>query len=145
MNTIPPSAEPAPAEQLPAGHAPAEPASAEPASVLLAVRLERQWVTQPGRHGIVVHGRTLRDLHASAQQALALRLGASTPPPVQVCPHSPELDALAHARRRYQDALRAAVQKLRGDKVYWTDVAQACHVRIATAQDVLNDEAENGS
>ncbi len=102
--------------------------------ILSAVRLERRWITRAGAHGIVVHGRTLRELQASAQQALILRLGNPAAPPVQVCPQSAELDALATARLHYDTALRHAVQTLRADGASWADIAQACNVRIADAQ-----------
>ena len=107
------------------------------AVVLSAVRLERRWITWAGVHGIVVHGRTLRELQASAQQALTLRFGTAAAPPVQVRPQSAELDALATARLRYDTALREAVQALRGDGASWADIAQACDVRIADAQAAL--------
>jgi hypothetical protein len=139
---MPPPACPAPAEQVSGEHAGAESAPAKGVIVLVAMRLDRQWITRAGQHGIVVHGRTLRDLHDSARRALALQLGTCAPPPVQVRPQSPELDKLAQARRRYRAALRAAVQSLREDKASWSDTAQACEVRIASAQDILNDPAE---
>ncbi|MFI6883888.1 hypothetical protein [Streptosporangium canum] len=107
------------------------------AVVLSAVRLERRWITRADAHGVVVHGRTLHELQASARQALALRLGTPTAPPVQIRPQSAELDALAEARLRYDTALRHAVQTLRADGASWTDIAQACHVRIADAQAAL--------
>ncbi|MER5426896.1 hypothetical protein [Streptosporangium roseum] len=103
----------------------AELAAGEGAVVVPAVRLERRWITRADAHGVVVHGRTLRELQASAQQALALRLGTPTAPPVQVRPQSPELDALAEARLRYDTALRHAVQTLRADQSSWTDITQA--------------------
>ncbi|MEV4250738.1 hypothetical protein AB0J63_46005 [Streptosporangium canum] len=115
----------------------AELPSDEGAVILPAVRLERRWITRADAHGVVVHGRTLRALQASARQALALRLGTSTAPPVRVRPQSAELDALAEARLRYDTALRHAVQTLRADQSSWTDIAQACHVRIADAQAAL--------
>ncbi|GLX06587.1 hypothetical protein [Microbispora sp. NBRC 16548] len=104
------------------------------AIVLPAIRRERRWITPAGAHGVVVHGRTLSELQASARQALALRFGTPTAPPVQVRPQSAELDTLAEARLRYDTALRHAVQTLRADGTSWTDIAQACHVRIADAQ-----------
>ncbi|MGV9601299.1 hypothetical protein ACWDR1_32030 [Streptosporangium sandarakinum] len=107
------------------------------AVVISAVRLERRWITRAGAQGVVVHGRTLRELQASAQQALALRLGTPTAPPVQVRPQSAELDALAEARLRYEAALRDAVQALRAEATSWADIAQACNVRIADAQAAL--------
>ncbi|MFI7643368.1 hypothetical protein [Nonomuraea sp. NPDC049400] len=116
----------------------AEPTPDEGTIVLPAIRLHRQWITPADQHGIVVHGRTLAHLHTGAQQALALRFGTATPPPLQIHPHSPELDALAEARLLYHTALREAVQALRDDKTSWTDIAQACHVRIAEAQAVLD-------
>ncbi|WP_433259423.1 hypothetical protein ACQPYK_50215 (plasmid) [Streptosporangium sp. CA-135522] len=105
--------------------------------VLLAVRQDGRWITRADAHGIVVHGRTLRELQASAQQALALRCGTQAAPPMQVRPQSAELDALAAARLRYEAALRHTVQTLRADQSSWTDIAQACHVRIADAQAAL--------
>ncbi|MGW0450161.1 hypothetical protein ACWDWV_32810 [Streptosporangium sandarakinum] len=105
-----------------------------------AVRLERRWITQAGAQGVVVHGRTLRELQASAQQALALRLGTPTAPPVQVRPQSAELDALAAARLHYKAALREAVQALRAEGTSWADTAQACNVRIADAQAALGED-----
>ncbi|GGL49737.1 hypothetical protein [Planomonospora parontospora] len=105
--------------------------------VVSAVRRERRWITRADDHGIVVHGRTLRGLQASAQQALALRLGTHEVPPVQVRPQSAELDELAMARLRYDTALRHAVQTLRADGVSWADIAQACNVRVADAQAAL--------
>jgi hypothetical protein len=116
-----------------------EPAPGEGTIVLLAIRSERRWITRDGAHGVVVHSRTLRDLRASAQQALALSLDTPTAPPVQVHPQSAELDALAEARLRYQSALRQAVQTLHADGSTWNDIAQACHVRIAEAQAALTD------
>lgn len=107
------------------------------AVVLMAVRLERRWITRAGAYGVVVHGRTLRELRASARQALVLRLGTPMAPPVQVRPQSAELDTLAEARLRYETALRHAVQALRADGSSWSDIAQACHVRIADTQAVL--------
>ncbi|MER5327100.1 hypothetical protein [Streptosporangium roseum] len=56
---------------------------------------------------------------------------------MQVHPQSPELDALAEARLRYDTALRHAVQTLRADGTSWADVAQACNIRIADAQAAL--------
>lgn len=106
--------------------------------VLPAVRLERRWITRAGVHGDVVHGRTLGELQASARQALALRFGTSMAPTVQLQPQSAELDALAAARLRYETTLRHAVQTLRADGCSWSDIAQACHVRIADAQAVLD-------
>ncbi|MGW2219617.1 hypothetical protein ACWCSD_31915 [Nonomuraea sp. NPDC001684] len=106
--------------------------------VLPAVRRERRWITLAGEHGVVVHGRTLRDLAASVEQALALLYDTPTAPPVQVVPQSPELDALAEARRRYDTALRHAVQALRAERTSWTDIALACHVRVADAQAATN-------
>ncbi|WP_431929883.1 hypothetical protein [Nonomuraea jabiensis] len=118
----------------------AEGAADEDPVVLSAVRLERRWITRAGTHGIVVHGRTLRELQASAQQALALRCGTPAPPPVLVRPQSPALDALAEARLRYQTALREAAQALRADGTSWSDTALACDVRIADAQAVLGHD-----
>jgi hypothetical protein len=122
------------------GDEPADECAAEDTVVLSAVRLHRRWVTRAGAHGIVVHGRTLRDLQASAQQGLVLQFGTPTPPPLQVRPQSTELDALAEARQCYLTALRNAVQSLRGDGSSWTDVAQACGVRVAEAQAVLDHD-----
>lgn len=112
----------------------AELAADEGAVVLAAVRLERRWITRADAHGVVVHGRTLRELQASAQQALALSLGTPAAPLVQVRPQSAELDALATARLGYEAALRHAVQTLRADGTSWADIARACNVRIADAQ-----------
>ncbi|GGS84239.1 hypothetical protein GCM10010156_48540 [Planobispora rosea] len=109
----------------------------EGAVVVTAVRLERRWITRADARGIVVHGRTLRELQASAQQALALRLGAPAAPPVQVCPQSAELDALAAARLGYETALRQAVQTLRAAGVCWADITQACGVRTTEARAAL--------
>ncbi|MEV1173936.1 hypothetical protein [Nonomuraea sp. NPDC049784] len=55
-------------------------------------------------------------------------------------PQSAELDALAEARLRYHTALRHAVQALRADGSSWTDTAQACDVRIADAQAMLDHD-----
>ncbi|MET8340967.1 hypothetical protein ABZV14_45455 [Streptosporangium canum] len=107
------------------------------AVVLPAVRQQRRWITRADTHGVIGHGRTLHELQAGARQALALRLGTPTAPPVQVRPQSAELDALAEARLRYDTALRHAVQTLRADQSSWTDIAQACHVHIADAQAAL--------
>ncbi|MFI6803114.1 hypothetical protein [Streptosporangium canum] len=120
----------------------AELSADEGAVVVPAVRLERRWITRADAHGVVVHGRTLRELQASVRQALALRLGTPTAPPVQVRPQSAELDALAEARLRYDTALRHAVQTLRADQSSWTDIAQACHVRIADAQAALRQDPD---
>ncbi|MFF0250806.1 hypothetical protein [Streptosporangium sandarakinum] len=107
--------------------------------VVPAVRLERRWITRADAHGVVVHGRTLRELQASAQQALALRLGTLTAPPVRLHPQSAELDALAAARLHYETALREAVQALRAEATSWADTAQACQVRVIDAQAALRD------
>ncbi|MGV9776758.1 hypothetical protein [Streptosporangium sp. NPDC003464] len=92
----------------------AELAAGDGPVVLSAVRLERRWITRADTHGVIVHGRTLRELQAGAQQALALRLGTTAAPPVQVHPQSAEFDTLAEARLRYDTALRQAVETLRG-------------------------------
>jgi hypothetical protein len=114
----------------------AEPATEKDTVVLSAVRRKGRWITRAGAHGIVVHGRTLRDLRASAQQAMTLRFGTAAPP-VQVRPQSAGLDELAAARRGYDEALCQAVQTLRADGVAWAEVAQVCGVRIADAQAAL--------
>ncbi|GAA3717055.1 hypothetical protein GCM10022224_098390 [Nonomuraea antimicrobica] len=102
--------------------------------------LHRRWITPANPQGVLVHGRTLRELQASAQQALALRLDTPTAPPVQLRPQSAELDALAEARQRHDAALRLAVQTLRDERTSWTDIAQACNVSIADAQAALEQE-----
>ncbi|WP_449061476.1 hypothetical protein [Planomonospora algeriensis] len=117
-------------------------ATDESVVVVSAVRRERRWITRADDHGIVVHGRTLRDLQASARQALTLHLGALEVPPVQVRPQSAALDELAAARLRYDTALRHAVQTLRADGVSWADIAQACNVRVADAQAALGQGSD---
>ncbi|MFI6485293.1 hypothetical protein ACIBH1_45795 [Nonomuraea sp. NPDC050663] len=102
--------------------------------VLSAARLDGQWVTRADEHGVVVHGRTLRAVAASAEQAAALRAGTTTTPPVQVRPVAAELDQLDEARQQYEAALRAAVRHLRESGCSWSDVALACQVRAAEAQ-----------
>ncbi|GAT68979.1 hypothetical protein PS9374_04644 [Planomonospora sphaerica] len=117
----------------------AEPATDANAVVVSAVRREGRWITPADDHGIVVHGRTLRGLQTSAQQALTLQLGALEVPPVQVRPQSAALDELATARLRYNAALCHAVQTLRADGASWTDIAQACKTRIADVQAALDN------
>ncbi|MEU1883468.1 hypothetical protein ABZ470_39695 [Streptosporangium sp. NPDC020072] len=118
------------------------PTANESTIVLLAIRLERRWITRGGKHGVVVHGRTLSALQDSAQQALALRLNVPTAPLVQVLPQSAELDELATARLRYAAALRDAVQALRADGTSWADTARACGVRVSGAQAALRQDAD---
>ncbi|MBG0825832.1 hypothetical protein HS048_34680 [Planomonospora sp. ID91781] len=118
----------------------AEPATDANAVLVSAVRRERRWITPADDHGIVVHGRTLRDLQASAQRALTLHLGTPEAPLVQVRPQSAALDELATARLRYDTALRHAVQGLRADGASWTDIAQACNVRVADVQAALGQD-----
>lgn len=106
-----------------------------PVVVVLAARRDRLWVTVGGGPGIVVHGRTLRQLQASAQAALELQPATVPGAVVQLRPQSAELEALADARSRYQTALRTAVKALRASGTSWTDIAHACQVRISDAQD----------
>ncbi|WP_344547176.1 hypothetical protein [Actinomadura fulvescens] len=98
------------------------------------MRQDRVWVTAPGDHDVLVCGRTLRDIHAGVHAALVLLHAPAPPPLVQVRPQSPGLDELAKQQHRYQQALRVQAQKLRDDGVSWSDVAQACGVRITDAQ-----------
>ncbi|MEU4574646.1 hypothetical protein [Nonomuraea sp. NPDC023979] len=116
---------------------PADPAHDSGALEVAATRREGRWTTQAGTHGVVVHAPTLKALQASAQQALALTTDTPAVPPIRIHPRSAELHALAKARQRYDTALRQAVQSLRADGATWSDIASACHVRIADAQNVL--------
>lgn len=109
--------------------------------ILHAAREDGRWVTRAGSHHVVVHGRTLRALQASAEQALALRSGRSEAPPVRVVAVSPALDALSQARAAYESALRGAVQELRDAGANWSDVALVCQVRVPDAQAAARPEA----
>ena len=103
--------------------------------VIPARREDRLWVTLPGEHGVIIHAPTLSKLQASARAALAL-LGQD-PPPVQVAVISPQLDALADVRRRYQAALQAAVRSLHETGASLKDIAQACDIRQAEVRELL--------
>ncbi|GAB3977241.1 hypothetical protein GCM10029978_066420 [Actinoallomurus acanthiterrae] len=104
------------------------------AVTLPVIRQDRMWITRPGEDTIIVCGRSLRELQTTARDALALLHGTDQPPAVQLKPESAELDLLAEQRRTYDEALRAAVRQLLASGASWTDVAQACQVRITDAQ-----------
>jgi hypothetical protein len=115
------------------GQEPTQPREAEQEIVLSAVRDGRAWVIAALQEGIFVHARNLRALAESAQDAVALR-GDGPVPAVRVRPCSPQLDALAEARERYEQALAEAVRGLRLQRATWSDVAAACGVRAAEAR-----------
>lgn len=110
--------------------------------ILPVVRQDRMWITrpgEPGEHAIIVAGRTLRDLHTCACEALALLHRTDPSPLLRLKPESAELGMLARHRRNYNAALAKAVRQLRASGATWSDVAQACEVRIADAQAVTGD------
>ncbi|MEV0589767.1 hypothetical protein, partial [Nonomuraea sp. NPDC050310] len=102
--------------------------------VVVAVRRGGWWITRADQHGLVVHGRSLRELGASAEAALALRAGDGAGPAVCVRVDSADLQAMAKARRGYEAALRRAVQALRSEGSSWADIAQACQVTVGQAR-----------
>lgn len=112
-------------------------------AVLPVVRKGPLWVVLAAPHGVIVHGRTLCDLQASAQAALALKAGDGPAPKVELAVQLPEAEALGKIRIRYEAALRRAIEGMRADGASWPDIAFACRIRVADAKALINHGSPN--
>lgn len=109
-------------------------------------RANRHWIAEIPTEGIWTHGKTLTEIRAQAHAALALARGLDPDCiAVRVSVDSPELDALADARRHERAALAAAATRLRSQGVPWRDTAHALGVTQREAREAWEESDRLGA